>query len=99
MSLSLQWTFYGVFENLSGHTYGSLFASVSVAGLCLGLSEVVLQLLSALQIGARLHRLHASVCVEAVGVQRCHHVFCLYSQLGFLSKGSIFTAHFCSVVE
>lgn len=66
--MDLLWSLsQSVFQNPSGHTYRSLFASVRVVGLCLGLSEVVLQFLSALQIGARLHRPRASVCVEAVG--------------------------------
>lgn len=69
--MDLLWSFsQRFFQNPSGHAYGSLFAPVRVAGLCLGLSEAVSQLLSALQIGARLHRLHASVWVEMGGRPR-----------------------------
>lgn len=66
--MDLLWSFsQRLFQNPSGHAYGSLFAPVRVAGLRPGLSEAVAQLLSALQIGARLHRLRASVWVEVVG--------------------------------
>lgn len=71
MSLNLQWAFYGVFLSESFRTHQDIH---TVHCLLLGewralpvVSEVVLQLLSALQIGARLHKLRASAGVEAVG--------------------------------
>lgn len=76
-----------VFQNPSGHTYGSLFASGRVAGSACGLGSCAAVAFST----ADWCQATQAPCLRRGGssgqtVQRYHHVFCLSSQLGFLTK-------------